>query len=353
MPLKLIPPRSGRSPNWTIRGAYLGVSIDRTAGTSKRAVAEQRRRQIEATIEGGQYQQQKCAVTFAAAALTYVQSGRPRRYVMRLAEHFGETPVEAIDQAAIDAAALALRPNGSPAHRNRSVYTPLSAILRAAGSKEKVRRPVGAKGRIRTDHLNPSDALAIIRAAEVIDSEFAVLLRFLLYTGCRIGEALELTWDRLDLSQGTAYIIESKNGDARTVLLRQDLRDALQARREANGRVFRWHTGGWLREMMLHVRLAACGLRAPERHGRKRHVPQHRLSWVKFHTFRHTWATWFRQYGGGDLQGLVATGNWRDPRSAARYAHCCGPGRMGSGREDADAQWKIRGFGIVDSINPL
>ena len=24
---------------------------------------------------------------------------------------------------------------------------------------------------------------------------------------------------------------------------------------------------------------------------------------------------------GADVQGLVATGNWRDPRSAARYAH--------------------------------
>jgi hypothetical protein len=28
-----------------------------------------------------------------------------------------------------------------------------------------------------------------------------------------------------------------------------------------------------------------------------------------------------RRYGGADLQSLVATGNWRDLRSAARYAH--------------------------------
>ena len=30
---------------------------------------------------------------------------------------------------------------------------------------------------------------------------------------------------------------------------------------------------------------------------------------------------WMRRYGGADLQGLAATKNWRDPRSAARYAH--------------------------------
>jgi hypothetical protein len=28
-----------------------------------------------------------------------------------------------------------------------------------------------------------------------------------------------------------------------------------------------------------------------------------------------------RRFGGADLQGLVATGRWRDPLSAARYAH--------------------------------
>ena len=50
-------------------------------------------------------------------------------------------------------------------------------------------------------------------------------------------------------------------------------------------------------------------------------IPPYRLSWVTFHTFCHTWATWMRRFGGADLQGLVATGRWRDPRSAARYAH--------------------------------
>jgi len=50
-------------------------------------------------------------------------------------------------------------------------------------------------------------------------------------------------------------------------------------------------------------------------------IPPYRYSWVTFHTFCHTWATWMRRYGGADLQGLVATGRWRDPRSAAGYTH--------------------------------
>jgi hypothetical protein len=43
MPLELIPPRQGRkagnSPNWRVRGTYLGTYVDRTTGTSKRGTA--------------------------------------------------------------------------------------------------------------------------------------------------------------------------------------------------------------------------------------------------------------------------------------------------------------------------
>jgi integrase len=325
MPLKLVPPRADRSPNWRIRGTYLGVAVDRTAGTPKRVIAVKALKQIEERIEAGEYERKpgRAPATFAEAALAYIQAGRRRRYVLRLAQHFRDTPIAEIGQAEIDAAALVICPGTSPATRNCTVYTPTLAILHMAGAYPKVRRPLGAKGKVRTDYLNPADAWAVIKAADELDAEFGTLLRFLLYTGCRLGEALALTWDRIDLDRGTAYVSMTKNGDPRTLVLRQDLQDRLRPRSAPSGRLFRWHSGGWLREMMLHSRMVASGLQVPERfeRGRKRHVPWHRLHWVTFHTFRHTWATWIRQYGGADLQGLVATGNWRDPRSAARYAH--------------------------------
>ena len=62
------------------------------------------------------------------------------------------------------------------------------------------------------------------------------------------------------------------------------------------------------------------GLPCPVRRPKGWRAPPYRLAWCNFHTYRHTWATWMRQ-AGADVQGLVATGNWRDPRSAARYAH--------------------------------
>jgi hypothetical protein len=53
MPLKLIEPRQGKSPNWTIRGAYLGVRVNQTTGTADRKLAARKLAKIRDEIERG------------------------------------------------------------------------------------------------------------------------------------------------------------------------------------------------------------------------------------------------------------------------------------------------------------
>jgi integrase len=84
--------------------------------------------------------------------------------------------------------------------------------------------------------------------------------------------------------------------------------------------VFRPHYGGHLLHSLVRAKLGYLGIACPKRWFKGWRPPPNRLEWVTFHIFRHTWATWMRQ-AGTDVQGLVATGNWRDMRSAARYAH--------------------------------
>ena len=328
MPLRLVAPRVGRSPNWTIRGTYLRVYVDKSCGTHQRSVAHAILSDLKGKIERGEYpprepEAQPNVPTFISAAVAYLEAGRRPRYVARLIRCFRETPLSEIGQTAIDAAAVALHPNAKPATRNTCVYTPVAAILHHAGVDIKLKRPKGAKGRVITDYLTPADAFAIISAAEQVDTELALLLKCLLYTGVRLGEALALTWDNVSLEERTARIRRSKNEDPRELLLRDDLCDALRSHKKSHGRVFRFHQGGWLQYLLVRAKLAACGLPAPVRpkKGQRRRLPPYRLSWVNFHSFRHTWASWMRRYGGADLQALVATGNWRDLRSASRYAH--------------------------------
>lgn len=321
--LRLYPPRKGLSQNWRIRGTHgFGANrcrVDISARTHERKKAEANLRTVADQIDAGTWNAAPPVAreddTFINAAVSYVQTSGNARYVEPLIKHFGETPWRNIGQEAIDHAAATLRPRASAATRNRCVYTPIAAILRHKDSSIHIRRPPGAKGKSRTDYLNPPDAMAIIEAAERIDHEFALLLNFLLYTGCRLGEALALVWD--DLHDRTIYIRTSKNDDPRTIRLRADLALELAGHAKPLGKIFRWTYGTALKVRLKRATCLASGV-TPAFDVTS---PPHRLRWVNFHTFRHTWATWMRRYGGADVQGLVATGNWRDPRSAARYAH--------------------------------
>jgi integrase len=325
MPLKLVPPRKGKSPNFTIRGSYLAVGVDKSSGTHKRSVALAVMRGIERAIERGEYPPRQAAAgerTFVSAAVAYMEAGRSGRHVAKLIKHFGATPLAEIDQAAIDSAAVMLFPHATPGTRNAAVYTPMSAIMRHDGAELRLKRPKGAKGRVVTDWLRPEDATGVVTAADGFDPEFGLLLRFLLYTGVRLGEALALRWADVDLENATAWVRREKDGIHSDVRLRADLceRMAAHSRQEPQRRAFRFHQGGNLKHKLTRAKLGFLGLPCPVRRPTRWQPPLNRLSWVNFHTFRHTWATWMRR-AGTDVQGLVATGNWRDVRSAARYAH--------------------------------
>jgi len=112
LPLKLIASRNSKTKNLYIRGKYLGVSVDKSCGTDKRSIAQAILRRIEREIELGEYQKppRPSAPTFLSAAIAYLEAGRRKRYVAKLIKYFGETPIDQIDQAAIDAAAVALHP---------------------------------------------------------------------------------------------------------------------------------------------------------------------------------------------------------------------------------------------------
>lgn len=308
MPLKLYPPRTGKTPYWSVRGTYLGIHIDRSTKTGKRAVAAKLMSKWEREIECGSYSLPGDP-TFASAAAAYMKAGGERKYLKKLLEHFGDRPLKEIDQAAIDEAAVALYPMGSPATRNRSVYTPTSSVLRHAGTRLPLRRPKGSMGRAQTAWLWPEQAEAIFEEAGKINTEFAALLIVLCYTGMRLSEALNLTWDNVRLADGYAYIPDTKSDEPRAVFLPPVAVAALAncvGPDERNRRVFRLSKSGHLYSL-LRVAALRGGVDLPRRSA--------------FHIFRHTYMTWMRRYGGLDEIGLLALGTHKDRKSVTRYTH--------------------------------
>lgn len=305
MPLKIQDPRPGRTPYYSIRGTYLGVYVDRSAKTGKRAIASQVLKRIEAEIERGEFAQ-RGDPTFADAALAYMKAGGERRFLTRLLKYFGDKSLKHFNEETIEEAAQKLYPEASPATRNRQVYTPVSAVLRSAKVRIELGRPKGGNGAKVTAWLWPEQIEGLFEEARRLDHRFEVLLITLCATGMRLSEALDLTWDRVRLEENYAFVPTTKTDEPRGVFLPPVAVRALQNLDRRRVKVFPFTKGGHIYSLLKTAAFKA-GIDLPER--------------SKFHLLRHTYATWMRRYGGADGRGLLATGAWKDRKSVDRYTH--------------------------------
>jgi integrase len=309
MPIKLVPPRLGKTPYWSGRGTHFGQYVNRSTKARERALASKIVRKWEREIERGEFVEPG-EPTFASSALAYMRAGGERRFLTPLLKHFGETPLKRIGQADLDEAAATIYPDASPATVNRQLYTPAIAVLRRGGISLQFRRPEGAAGKQLTTWLWPEQATALIGEAMNLDAEFGTLCVMLLYTGLRLSEGLRSEIDRLRLDEGYLYMPRTKNGQARSVFLPplaiEALREHPRGLERPGARIFKFHKGGHLYSL-LRAAAARAGVTLEERQA--------------FHIFCHTYGTWMRRYGGLDLRGLVGTDRWKDIKSTARYAH--------------------------------
>src|SRR5262249_53286914 len=130
------------SPYFFARGTHLGIRVGESLRTRDRAEAQRLLAKLQAKIFEEQMRGPvPKALAFGAAARRYMQGGGERRFMVPLLAHFGDTPIDQIDQAAIDNAAEVLYPECSPATRNRRVHTPVSAIFKRAGIERDIKRP--------------------------------------------------------------------------------------------------------------------------------------------------------------------------------------------------------------------
>ena len=306
-----------KSDKLYLRGTVRRQSVFETTGTTDKKIAEEIRVKREAELMTASVWGKAKVVTFAHAALDYLDHGGNERFMKPLADYFGTTLLREIDQDAIDKAAKKLLPKASPATRNRQVYTPVSAVLHHAARKKWCDAPLIARPKVPPGvvrFLKPDERERLIAACA---PHLKPLVIFMLYTGARTCEAIWLTWDHVDLDREQARFVKTKNGDARSVPLHSRVMEALTALKHREGEVFLTPAGTpYARPQRIDDTSAGTRIKtafnaACRRAGIKDFTP---------HCCRHDWATAFYQ-ATHDLAALQYLGGWKTVSMVLRYAH--------------------------------
>lgn len=285
---------------------------------------------------------------FAAAVNSYLRAA-PRAQgdkdrLHRILRILGDVPLSAIDQGAVNTLAeKLLRPGASPATLMRSIVIPLRAVMRHAHRQKWCDPPLFAAPKPtpgRTRYLLPAEAARLVAAAA---PHLQPLLVFLLGTGARMAEAIELEWRDVDLAGARAIFWRTKTGARRVALLPPAVAAALAAipagRDGARtGRVFRWRTIAPKDPKRARPRVADYADRGREQGG------QIRTAWAGAirragldpaltpHDCRHSWASWHYALHR-DLLALKVEGGWSSVTLVERYAHLLPAGQEAAIRQ--------------------
>lgn len=340
MALKIV--RRPKTPYWIMRGTVRGQSVDETTGTADKGAAEAIRIKREKELLDESVYGKQVTVTFAAAALDYIEHGwGEQRFLRPLVDHFGTKLLRDIGQHEIDVAAVKLYPKAGPATRNRQVFTPMAAILRNAARKQwcpvpTLQRPKQPKGKIRWLKTHEADKLIDACAAHL-----RPLVVFMLYTGARAGEAVWLDWRNVNLDAKSVTFVKTKNGEPRSVPLHGRVIEELRKSNRGTGMVFLTDDGvPYARpktsddvDTSAGSRISTAFFGACKRAGLCRQAldekgkplfdADHKAvlkTDVTPHVCRHTWATWHYQ-ANRDLTKLQELGGWKTLAMVLRYAH--------------------------------
>ncbi len=107
-------------------------SGSRSAGTPDKAIAERIRAEIEIAEWKRHLDGPHAHVTFAQAALAYLEAEKSERFIAPIAAHWKDTPLREITAEAVRQSAFKLYPNAKGATRNRQVIVPTQAIINHA-----------------------------------------------------------------------------------------------------------------------------------------------------------------------------------------------------------------------------
>lgn len=308
--------------SFTIVGTVNGQRIRQSAKGSSAQLAREEAALLEAKLLRADWHgERRGSRSFAQAALSYLEaaprSEGEKARIRRLLKALGDPPLGTLDQdTVIRLKRSMLRPDAAPATLAREIITPLRSILLHAARRRWCDMPFFEIPKItagRTNYLLPDEAERLIAAGA---PHLRPLLIFLLGTGARLSEALELDWRDVDLTSARAIFWKTKNGQRRNALLPPRVVAMLANLPHRDGPVFLWQVGKRQQAYANRQRIAGGQIKSAWKGALRRAG----LSGVTPHDLRHTWASWHYALHR-DLLLLKSEGGWSSVKLVERYAH--------------------------------
>jgi integrase len=213
-----------RGDVWHYSFTVDGKRFRGSSGTPEKRLAEDIAIKHENRVRRAAVHGEEAVLTFEEAVSLYLDAGKDSRFILPLLDHFGKSKLSGITGPVIRKAAKELYPDAVAATLNRQVVTPMRAIINHAADEKRLQkisvtrfkeerrvRPAGNKEWINT----------FSKVAKKLGMpETAALCRFMFETATRVSEACRLTWDDVNLQEGTAYLTKTKTVPRKVFLTR-------------------------------------------------------------------------------------------------------------------------------------
>jgi integrase len=292
----------GKPWAWLV-GWHGGKRYRESLKTSDRTLALEKFRQRKREIVAG-LGQPTTDITFARAAITYMELGGEKRFLAPLIETLGAIPLKDLTQELLSSTAKKLFPKASNATLNRQVYTPAISVYRTAAKDLQVPVRAFSKTKVKKEPVEPISDHELWRLLELTEGVRKLFLLLLTFTGARTGEVLALKWR--DLADGFVHYPRTKNSNARQVRLHSEIVACWDGLPEGapEDAIFPWANKSaaawWIRKLQI----------------------KHDLPRVKLHNIgRHKFAKRFLD-AGNSLYDLMIVGGWRTIKIVAEtYGH--------------------------------
>lgn len=295
-----------RGSVWHYRGTVAGRRVRGSTETADKERAQRIAAEREAKVWRRHLDGPGSTLTFADAAIAYREAGKSPRFLDPVEDHWQDTLVLEITDQAVKRVARKLYPSASNATRNRHVIVPTQAVINYCAEQGWCPRLRVKRFKVDTKIKEPVTLEWVEAFVANASPHLGALCMFMFATGARIGEAVSLAWDDVDLIARTAKISQTKIGAERIAHLPPRLIAAVSnipSNRKPDEPVFKYARRDNVRQVWNNV------------------IARAKIRKLSPHSCRHGFATTML-HKGIDVKTVAMLGGWKDVATLVRtYAH--------------------------------